>query len=377
MENYDPNEPSHEYPGGSGREPFRSWITWSLLAANVLVFAAMVATTGTLVSFPVPDLFAWGGNRTIDVAAGDYWRPFTAMFLHAGIIHLGFNMWVLLLVGPFMEQLFGRVGFLLLYLLAGLAGNILGMLWRDPLVVAVGASGAIFGLYGGLLGFLLMQRHRIAPEAMRPLLQNGLFFLGINLVLGFTMPQIDMAGHLFGALGGFVGAVATSWAIGQAGVSHWILRSAILLALCTLLLAAMPFLMSGEATAMSRYSAAVDALLNQEESLKERYYDLVEEHEQSKSSDAELAAALETDVLIPWKELRQAFPPLESLPERARSRNEVAGLYQYLALWEEALELRTDAWQSGNPDRSAQADDKIRAARKILDQIEKAGDGEV
>jgi rhomboid protease GluP len=111
----------------------------------------------------VGSLIAWGANYGPDtITNGQWWRLLTSMFLHIGIVHLAFNMIVLLQIGPFVERLVGNVGFLIVYFVSGFAGNVTSLVW-NPYTVSAGASGAIFGLYGLLLGFLLMSRRDSIP----------------------------------------------------------------------------------------------------------------------------------------------------------------------------------------------------------------------
>ena len=125
------------------------------------------------------------------------------MFLHIGVLHLLFNMVALWNVGGFMEHLLAHTGFLVLYLLAGLLGSVASVAW-NPFVVSAGASGAIFGLYGGLLAFLVRHRAMQQHASLVALRTNTLAFLGYNLVFGFIIQGIDMAAHLGGLVGGFV-----------------------------------------------------------------------------------------------------------------------------------------------------------------------------
>ncbi len=139
------------------------------------------------------------------IAAGQYWRLFTANFLHIGIVHLGFNTYALLLLGADMEQRFGHGRFLALYLLAGLGGSVLSFLGNDAL--SAGASGAIFGLVGAMITFFLTYRDQFGHYGQRRL-SSLLMVAGYNLVMGFVMPGIDNLGHI----GGLLVGLALGWA---------------------------------------------------------------------------------------------------------------------------------------------------------------------
>ena len=183
--------------------PTRVWVTPTILGLNVLVFGIMVATGVSFLSPDTRSLTAWGANAGALTVQGQWWRLFTSMFLHIGIIHLACNMAVLWSIGSVVERFLGRTGFAVVYLLAGLCGSLASIAW-NPDVVSAGASGAIFGLYGALLGFLLRDRERIPGDVLQKATKNALVFLGYNLVFGLANRGIDVACHVGGLLGGFV-----------------------------------------------------------------------------------------------------------------------------------------------------------------------------
>ncbi len=175
-----------------------------LIFACVATFALMVISGVSPMEPTVDQLLDWGGNSGVMVAVdGNYWRLLTCVFLHVGFVHLLLNMVCLSLAGPLVERVYGSVGFAILYLLAGVGGSIASALWH-PLVVGVGASGAIFGVIGALLAFLMLRRSAIPMTALKPLRTSTLLFVAYNLVPGFLSPRIDNAAHLGGLVVGFV-----------------------------------------------------------------------------------------------------------------------------------------------------------------------------
>jgi rhomboid protease GluP len=135
------------------------------------------------------------------VAQGEAWRLLSSVFLHSGAVHLGFNMISLYFLGSFVEVAFGRARFLALYLLSGLAGGLAYLYFGDFNAPAVGASGAIFGLLGGILGYAL---RRGTFSWQNPLVRQLLILLALNLYIGFSVPNISNTAHLGGLAGGFV-----------------------------------------------------------------------------------------------------------------------------------------------------------------------------
>ncbi|MFO0908362.1 MAG: rhomboid family intramembrane serine protease [Isosphaeraceae bacterium] len=185
-------------------------VTPVLVTVCVLVWILMVVRAGTAADPNAPSLFNWGGNSGVSVFLGrEYWRLLTGTFLHAGILHLAFNMWCLGRLGPLIERLYGYVGFALLYIASGIGGS-LASAWWHPLVVGVGASGAIFGILGGLLAFLLVHRHGIPPSVFHSLRSAVVFFVGFNVLNGLAADQIDNAAHLGGLAGGLVAGILLS-----------------------------------------------------------------------------------------------------------------------------------------------------------------------
>jgi membrane associated rhomboid family serine protease len=133
-----------------------------------------------------------------DVAGGDVYRLVTAGFLHAGVFHLLVNMYSLYILGSLLEPAVGRVRFLLIYFVSLLSGSF-GALLTDPNKLTVGASTAIFGLMGAAL--VVMRNRGIDP------MQSGLpLWIGINLVLTFTITGLSKGGHVGGLIGGIVAA---------------------------------------------------------------------------------------------------------------------------------------------------------------------------
>jgi len=203
MDHTDIPEPlAQESAAPRSRSPYT--ITIALIAINVLVFLAMVAS-GISLTEPTPhDVLKWGGDfGPATVGAHEWWRLLTSCFLHFGIIHIGMNMYVLYLIGPFIETVFGRLRYLLIYFIAGLAGSIVSV-WVHPMAVGAGASGAIFGLYGAVFGFLLIKRRTLNPAAIKSIGRSAGIFVLYNVVYGSISGTTDLSAHLGGLVAGFL-----------------------------------------------------------------------------------------------------------------------------------------------------------------------------
>ena len=133
------------------------------------------------------------------IAAGAYWRLFTATLLHDGILHLAFNLYALFALGPLLEGYVGHYRFAAIYLLAGLYGSLLSYAFSSS--ISVGASGAVFGLLGGITVYFLRYHANFGAQG-KAVLQNMVTVLIINFIFGLSVGYIDNWGHLGGLLGG-------------------------------------------------------------------------------------------------------------------------------------------------------------------------------
>jgi len=175
-----------------------AYFTWFFLGANAVVFALLVLVYEVPAMAPrAQDLLPWGANFAPYTTSGDWWRLFTCMFLHFGLLHIAFNMWILKEVGPLVERLVGNVGFLILYLGSGLVAS-MASTWWNPEAVSAGASGAIFGVIGALLGVLMLGHGTIPKQALTRLRKAVTTFIFYNIYIGLNSPGIDMAAHLGG-----------------------------------------------------------------------------------------------------------------------------------------------------------------------------------
>jgi rhomboid protease GluP len=172
-----------------------------------IIAAVFLAETGAGGSTNAQVLARFGANLPALVWQGEVWRLVASMFLHIGIVHLLVNGWALYQLGPLAETLFGSRRMLLLWLGTGLCGSLASVGWNTWTghldVTSAGASGAIFGLIGTLIAFLLRRRDRLLPQA-KALLSQLVFWAGVNAFLGLTVPGIDNAAHMGGLAAGLL-----------------------------------------------------------------------------------------------------------------------------------------------------------------------------
>ncbi len=177
------------------------FVTAALIAICVLVFAATAAAGVPLLRPTSEHLLAWGADYGPRSLGDEPWRMLTSVFLHVGLLHLIVNMYALWGLGRLAELLFGRVTFLLLYLVMGVGASAFSLGW-NPQRVSAGASGAIFGVAGLLLAALFLGHDEGGRARLRGTLRGLLAFAGYNLLIGWGVPWINNAAHIGGFLAG-------------------------------------------------------------------------------------------------------------------------------------------------------------------------------
>jgi len=181
-------------------------LTQVIVGINVLVFVGMVLLGVSPVSPTQLQLVTWGANFAPLSLGSQPWRMLASNYVHIGIIHIFFNMWCLWNLGRLAEHIFDRWTYLLVYTASGIAGS-LASLWWHPQGIGAGASGAIFGLAGGLIAVLYLGKLPFAKEALKPTLRSLVMFAAYNLFFGLV-PGIDNAAHLGGLVAGLaIGAL--------------------------------------------------------------------------------------------------------------------------------------------------------------------------
>jgi rhomboid protease GluP len=168
----------------------KPYVTYAILALTILVFLAQQVSD-------IPFIYGLKINEAI--SAGQYWRLFTPMLLHGGLVHIGFNMYALYAIGRSLERDFGHVRFLLLYMVSGFAGTVVSFALTDA--PSLGASTAVFGIFASQAIFAWQNKKIFGPRANMIIRQVANLAL-INFLIGLS-PGIDNWGHL----GGFVGGI--------------------------------------------------------------------------------------------------------------------------------------------------------------------------
>ena len=180
-------------------------VTQVIFGINVAVFVAMTLAVGvSMLNNPAgQDLVRWGANFGPLTASGQWWRLLTCVFVHGGLLHIAFNMWCLWDLGRLAESVYGHWTFAAVYLIAGLAASLTSVVW-NPVILSVGASGAIFGIAGALIASFYLGEFSLPRAAMTGMLRSVVMFVGYNLFFGAVIARTDNAAHVGGLIMGLL-----------------------------------------------------------------------------------------------------------------------------------------------------------------------------
>lgn len=177
------------------------FITPIIVNANILVFIAMIMSEVDIFNPTLRHLLDWGANLRVLNLNGQWWRSITACFLHSGIIHLLSNLYAFIYIGLLIEPIIGKSRFITAYILCGLFASTSSIFWYST-TISVGASGAIFGMFGVFLTLLFS--NIIGKEARRGLLFSVGIFVSYSILSGINSIGTDNAAHIGGLISGLV-----------------------------------------------------------------------------------------------------------------------------------------------------------------------------
>ena len=202
-------------------------VTQAIFGINVAVFIAMALAGVSMLDNPSgQDLVHWGANFGPLTVSGQWWRLLTCVFVHGGLLHIAFNMWCLWDLGRLAESVYGHWTFAVVYLIAGLSASLTSVIW-NPVVLSVGASGAIFGIAGALIASFYLGEFSMPRAEMTGMLRSVVVFVGYNLFFGAVIARTDNAAHVGGLLMGLLlGALIAKVAPGH---DDYLRRIAVLL----------------------------------------------------------------------------------------------------------------------------------------------------
>lgn len=339
----------------------RIYATPALVAINAVVFVVMVVAGVDALSPNGLELLDWGANYGPWTTEGEWWRLLTCTFVHAGILHVAFNMFVLADVGRRVERMVGSRGFLVMYLVSGVLGS-LASIAVHPAVTSVGASGAVFGVLGCLLGLLVLQRGTIPQGALNPIARDAAVFVGYNVVFGLNREGIDMAAHFGGLAAGFLCGMSLAHPLRREAISRRTGR-----ALRTLALGAVAIGIG--VAVVPRTGAGFQGELKHfadiEEKVLDTMADVVGKAQRGEMTDAEVSAVVRRDVLPPWREATDRWEALDVGNLSAEEKSAHGKLLRYAKLRGEAFQLFVEGIDEQDPAKIEAANQKAAEAAEL------------
>ena len=181
-------------------ESFSQFIRFYPAVSLISAICVILYVATVLPLLPARDIFTALSGVNFLISEGEYWRLVTPIFMHAGLTHILFNVFSLIIIGPGIESFAGTKRFALLFLLSGILANVLTLVIMPPMYVHVGASGAIFGIFGCYAYILLYKKHLMSRQNS----QTILALIIISVVLSFMQGSVNLIGHIGGLASGFL-----------------------------------------------------------------------------------------------------------------------------------------------------------------------------
>ena len=274
----------------------RLYITYGIIAINVVVFILMAINGAGIFDANGLVHIRWGSNYTPLTLTGDWWRLITSTFIHFGIIHLVMNTYALYMAGVYLEPMLGKTRYIVAYLSTGIIAGIVSLWWHKDSVNSAGASGAIFGMYGVFLALLFTN---LIPKQVRTsLLQSIGVFVVFNLIYGMKA-GIDNAAHVGGLVSGVViGFVYYSSLKKNLSIEKSILP-VIIIAAITIVSAWYYIETAGRSVTPGTRERALNEIKDISFADADRYFDKMKAIEE-----------LETEALAPFNETPLTYPSL-------------------------------------------------------------------
>lgn len=346
----------------------QTWVTPTLVAINIAVFAACALSGGGVLKPNLHVLTQWGTNFGPLTLTGQWWRLFTSMFLHFGLLHLAFNMWALYIGGRLVEKLYGSTSFLLLYFGAGLCGSLASLLWH-PAGNSAGASGAIMGVYGAMLVYFLRKDTLVPSWIIAQQRNSVLVFVGYNLLAGVSHQGIDNAAHIGGLLGGAALGLSMIRPLdverrAASGVRHWAQGTTVAITL----LASLGYTVAHpNADRMQELKVRSDIqwIGEQEIAVDHLYRDEFQKYKAGTISPPQFANLIERDVLPRWDEIMQRITN-DRLPAESGLQETRNSLIAYCDSRQETFKFLDSYLRGGGADALKKGNAKIEESKREL-----------
>lgn len=324
----------------------RVWATPAIIAICVAIYVYIVARSGSL-SPSLDIMIDMGANFGPRTMRDDWWRLITSAFLHFNVLHLLFNMWVLWSIGKLLERLTGNLGFLVLYFASAVTGSLASLFWH-PGVVSAGASGAVFGVCGGLVGFLLPRKDTIPPLIRIQLRKDIVFFIMVNVAFGLAVPGIDNAAHLGGLVGGFLMGLILSQPLDSGTRQRRLWRNLLSAAAAIALISgAIPLLPAPPPDIDKEFAH----IFKVEVQVMQAYHELTTDFDNDEVDPAGFRDRLQKEVLLPWQPIRERAEQLTDAP---------LGNRKVLTRIAQSMKLREESWIALEQAMGTEEDERFR-----------------
>jgi len=281
------------------------WLTIALAVANVIVFGIELAAGGGFMWGPTPQrAFELGANFGPVTLDGEPWRLLTSMFLHFGILHLAANMvFGLYGVGQYVEAMYGRAAYAAVYLVSGLTGSLASAIHAKA--VSAGASGAIFGLMGAFVAFLIVHRDKMDPVQRQRQIRGVGSMIVLNIAVGLQAKGIDMSAHLGGLVGGFLVGLALEIRRVPGAARARARRALVVAVLGTGLVVGATYVVPHSAMGGLAFETGFKDFAALESKVLDRWNGVVVEA--TSLGDDEMARIIETEILPQWAEAKRVY----------------------------------------------------------------------
>lgn len=305
-------------------------VTQTIIAINVLAFIAIVGMGANLMEPSPAVLLKAGANYGPLTLSGEWWRLLTSLFLHFGLMHLVLNMSALYQIGQIMERISGRSIFLLNYLGCGVMASFASVYFNNN-VVSAGASGAIFGMFGSLIGYFLREKQGIPMDVVKKLRNSALVFALLNLIMGFTVSGIDNAAHIGGFLTGLILGFLTALPLESNSRKNQFGRRFVTAALTISMLLAITFMLIPR-RGYSDFKNFNEFFTQHEKEAISAFDSLARSVESAQIDEMTFAGRLHDECLSHWVEIRKQGEQIKDLEDGRWSKlhtkyMEVAGLW--------------------------------------------------
>lgn len=345
----------------------KAWVTRAIVVANIVIFLAMLADGAGLFEANSAVHLRWGANFGPMTKEGEWWRLLACTFLHFGLVHLAMNMWALWGAGGLVERLYGNAGFLAIYLFAGLTGSFASLYWNADRVVSVGASGAVFGVYGALAAYVLREPGSVPRSVLKSLTSSTIAFIGYSIFLGFMVSAIDNAAHAGGLAGGF----ALAWVLARPLAPRTTLGAAkglAAVAVAGLSIAALFALLPPAKYSYAAQKAATDAIqgfAGEEDALAKKAQLLVEDRKSGRITDRQLGEAIERQILPGWDAAYARFVAI-TLEPGAPAAARVKELTEFVRVRRDMFAAYAEGLKTGDAARMRRAEELSNQAQALM-----------